>query len=85
MITAKHALFQLRLASNISKYQAHRTNIVKEILSTEETYVKDLETIIRVTFSLLLHLLGLLCFLYLTFSPFLSLLLLAWTVFLHTP
>jgi len=47
MVIAKRLLLRLKIAANISKYQAHRKNVVKEILSTEETYVKDLENVMR--------------------------------------
>lgn len=50
MVNAKHQLFQLKMKKNVSKYHAHRTNVVKEILATEETYVKDLENVMRVPF-----------------------------------
>jgi len=47
MVIAKQQLFRLKLKKNVTKYQAHRTFVVKEILATEETYVKDLENVMR--------------------------------------
>jgi len=47
MVVAKRLLFSLKVSQNISKYHQHRTNVVREILATEETYVGDLETVVK--------------------------------------
>lgn len=47
MVLAKRLLLRLKIAANISKYHHHRTNVVSEMLSTEETYVADLEVLVK--------------------------------------
>lgn len=45
---AQRVFMQMRLRSNISKFHAHRTNVVKELRDTEASYIADLDTVIKV-------------------------------------
>jgi len=48
IIISKRKALDLKIIKNISKYQLYRTKVVEEILSTEESYVKDLEMLNKV-------------------------------------
>ena len=47
---AQRIVFQLRFERDIAIHQKKRTNIVQEILQTEENYVRDLDTLVKVFF-----------------------------------